>query len=250
MRSTFPLCAKELCNKCPMHVFAYILVSRLLVDMKAILMPVSCLSFGFLSLRAWRNVTTVVKSEVEHSDWHPVIESVLHRSFCAMQVETLQSQCVRQLCFLSLGSTWTNPCGKHRWSSNVSQAFYLFEVPRETLRSFRSTLLASACQEYWPLVVVTKVELVVNVLAAPPWAVRPSIVVLHDPSSRGHFSQKGCDKKPYRHSACMFCCCDLCLVFWGAVFKNFRAIMQSTNEAPERVNFCGNWRHWVSNSHI
>jgi hypothetical protein len=26
--------------------------------------------------------------------------------------------------------------------------------------------------------------------------------------------------------------------------------MQSTNEAPERVNFCGNWRHWVSNSHI
>jgi hypothetical protein len=36
----------------------------------------------------------------------------------------------------------------------------------------------------------------------------------------------------------------------GAVFKNFRAIMQSTNEAPERVNFCGNWRHWVSNSHI
>jgi hypothetical protein len=36
----------------------------------------------------------------------------------------------------------------------------------------------------------------------------------------------------------------------GAVFKHLRAIMQSTNEAPERCIFCGNWRHGVSNSHI
>ena len=217
-----------------MHVFAYILVGRLLIDMKAMLMPASCLSFGVPSLRAWRNVPTVFKSEVEHSDWHPVIESVLHQPFCAMQVETLQSQCVRQLCFLNLGSTWTNPCGKHRWSSNVSQAFYSFEVPRETRRSFRSTLLASVCQEYWPLVVLTKLELAVNMLAAPPWAFRPSIVVLRDPNSRGHLSQKGCDKKPYRHSACRCLCRDLCGVFWGAVFFNFRALLQSTNAVHRR----------------
>lgn len=230
-------------------VFAYILVGRLLIDMTAILMPASCLSFGFSSLRAWRNVTTVFKSEVEHSDWHPVIESVLHQSFCAMQVETLQSQCVRLLCFLNLGSTWTNPCGKHRWSSNVSQAFYLFEVPRETRRSFRRTLLASVCQEYWPLVVLTKLELAVNMLAAPPWAFRPSIVVLHDPHSRGHLSQKGCNKKPYRHSACMCCCCDLCGVFWEAVFFYFRALLQSTNARHKRFIFLwqrtplGRWDH-------